>query len=71
VARLAGPARFADLLIFDESDLPAALTKLETATLPGFERSLIIDFDEGLVFLAGRHHAFFEEDYAQLCSVLG
>jgi hypothetical protein len=44
---------------------------LETATLPGFERSLIIDFDEGLVFLAGRHHAFFEEDYAQLCSVLG
>jgi hypothetical protein len=31
----------------------------------------IIDFDEGLVFLAGRHHAFFEEDYAQLCSVLG
>jgi hypothetical protein len=30
----------------------------------------IIDFDEGLVFLAGRHHAFFEEDYAQLCSLL-
>ena len=31
----------------------------------------IIDFDEGLVFLAGHHHAFFEEDYAQLCSLLG
>ena len=30
----------------------------------------IIDFDEGLVFLAGRHHAFFEEDYAQLCALL-
>jgi hypothetical protein len=42
VARLAGPARFADLLIFDESDLPAALTKLETATLPGFERSRLL-----------------------------
>ena len=24
----------------------------------------------GLVFLAGRHHAFFEEDYAQLCALL-
>ena len=31
----------------------------------------IIDFDEGLVFLAGRHHAFFEEDYAPLCALLG
>jgi hypothetical protein len=31
----------------------------------------IIDFDEGLVFLAGHHHAFFEEYYAQLCALLG
>ena len=31
----------------------------------------IIDFDEGLVFLAGSHHAFFEEDYAPLCELLG
>lgn len=31
----------------------------------------IIDFDEGLVFLAGRHHAFFEEDYSRLCELLG
>jgi hypothetical protein len=30
----------------------------------------IIDFDDGLVFLAGRHHAFLEEDYAALCSLL-
>ena len=30
----------------------------------------IIDFDDGLVFLAGRHHAFLEEDYAPLCSLL-
>jgi hypothetical protein len=30
----------------------------------------IIDFDEGLVFLAGSHHAFFEEDYAPLCELL-
>ena len=30
----------------------------------------IIDFDEGLVFLAGSHHAFFEEDYAPLCALL-
>jgi len=31
----------------------------------------IFDFDERLVFLAGRHHAFFEEDYEPLCSLLG
>ena len=30
----------------------------------------IIDFDDGLVFLAGRHHAFLEEDYVPLCSLL-
>jgi hypothetical protein len=30
----------------------------------------IVDFDEGLVFLAGSHHAFFEEDYAPLCELL-
>ena len=30
----------------------------------------IIDFDEGLVFLAGSHHAFFEEDYSRLCELL-
>jgi hypothetical protein len=29
----------ADGVVWDESDLPAALTKLETATVPGFERS--------------------------------
>ena len=28
----------ADGAVWDESDLPAALTKLETATVPGFER---------------------------------
>lgn len=30
----------------------------------------VIDFDEGLIFLAGRHHAFFEEDYSKLCDLL-
>jgi hypothetical protein len=30
----------------------------------------IIDFEEGLVFLAGTHHAFFEEDYDRLCELL-
>ena len=30
----------------------------------------IIDFDEGLIFLAGSHHAFIEEDYAPLCALL-
>jgi len=30
----------------------------------------IIDFEEGLVFLAGSHHAFFEEDYDRLCELL-
>ena len=30
----------------------------------------IIDFEEGLVFLAGSHHAFFEEDYSRLCELL-
>lgn len=31
----------------------------------------VIDFDEGLQFLAGRHHAWFEEDYTALCELLG
>ena len=30
----------------------------------------IIDFEDGLVFLAGRHHAFFEGDYSRLCELL-
>ena len=30
----------------------------------------IIDFEKGLVFVAGSHHAFFEEDYAPLCELL-
>ncbi len=30
----------------------------------------IIEFGEGVVFLAGRHHAFFEEDYGALCDAL-
>jgi hypothetical protein len=30
----------------------------------------IIDFEEGLVFLAGSHHAFFEGDYDRLCELL-
>ena len=30
----------------------------------------IIDFEKGLVFVAGSHHAFFEEDYARLCELL-
>jgi len=30
----------------------------------------IIDFEDGLVFLAGSHHAFFEEDYSRLCELL-
>jgi hypothetical protein len=29
----------ADGVVWDESDLPAALTKLETATVSGFERA--------------------------------
>ena len=31
----------------------------------------IIDFEDGLVFLAGSRHAFFEEDYSRLCELLG
>ena len=31
-----------DGVIFDEADLPAALTRLETATLPGFEPSRLL-----------------------------
>ena len=31
----------------------------------------IVDFENGLVFLAGSHHAFFEEDYSRLCELLG
>lgn len=31
----------------------------------------ILDFEDGLVFLAASHHAFFEEDYARLCELLG
>ena len=30
----------------------------------------VIDFDEGLVFLAGSHHAFFDGDYSRLCELL-
>ena len=30
----------------------------------------IIDFEDGLIFLAGRHHAFFEGDYSRLCELL-
>lgn len=30
----------------------------------------VIDFDEGLVFLAGHLHAFFTEDYDALCDLL-
>jgi len=30
----------------------------------------IIDFGDGLVFLAGRHHAFFEGDFSRLCELL-
>jgi hypothetical protein len=30
----------------------------------------IIDFEDGLAFLAGRHHAFFEGDYSRLCELL-
>lgn len=30
----------------------------------------VIDFEVGLVFLAGSHHAFFEEDYSRLCELL-
>jgi hypothetical protein len=30
----------------------------------------IISFEDGLVFLAGTHHAFFEEDYTRLCELL-
>ncbi len=30
----------------------------------------VIDFEEGLVFLAGSHHAFFEGDYSRLCELL-
>jgi hypothetical protein len=30
----------------------------------------IIDFQQGLVFLAGSHHAFFEGDYDRLCALL-
>ena len=31
----------------------------------------ILDFEEGLVFVAGSHHAFLEEDYSRLCELLG
>ena len=30
----------------------------------------VISFEDGLVFLAGSHHAFFEEDYGRLCDLL-
>ena len=30
----------------------------------------VFDFEEGLVFLAGSHHAFFDEDYDRLCQLL-
>lgn len=30
----------------------------------------VLDFEEGIVFLAGSHHAFFEEDYDRLCELL-
>ena len=30
----------------------------------------VIDFEEGLTFLAGHHHGFFDEDYAALCELL-
>lgn len=30
----------------------------------------VFDFDEGLVFLAGKNHGFIEEDYEQLCELL-
>jgi|GEM_PF-2494402 hypothetical protein len=30
----------------------------------------IIDFDSGLVFLAGHHHDFFEGNFAPLCALL-
>jgi len=30
----------------------------------------VIDFDDGLEFLAGRHHSWFEEDYTALCELL-
>lgn len=31
-----------DEVVWDESDIPAALTKLETATVPGFERARLV-----------------------------
>lgn len=30
----------------------------------------VFSFDDGLVFLAGKHHGFIEEDYEQLCELL-
>jgi hypothetical protein len=30
----------------------------------------IVTFGEGVTFLAGSHHAFFEEDYDRLCELL-
>ena len=30
----------------------------------------VIDFEEGLTFLAGHHHGFFNEDYTALCELL-
>jgi hypothetical protein len=30
----------------------------------------VLDFEEGIVFLAGSHHAFFEGDYDRLCELL-
>lgn len=31
----------------------------------------VITFGEGLTFIAGRHHGFFDEDYTALCELLG
>lgn len=31
----------------------------------------VITFGEGLTFIAGRHHGFFDEDYRALCELLG
>ena len=30
----------------------------------------VLSFEDGLVFLAGKHHGFIEEDYEQLCELL-
>lgn len=31
----------------------------------------VISFTDGLTFLAGHHHGFFDEDYTALCELLG